>query len=197
MHHGALHWFEPAELDADRKRTYEAITGGPRAADAAELRPGDDRGRLKGPFNAMLFNPALGLVLQSVGAALRVETSLSTRLRELAILTVAAERHSDYEWFVHERLARAAGFSDDELATLRAGREPSTLPPTERLARAVVLELDTARDLNEEVLRRALATFGEIGLVELVYLVGYYQLLALGMQVFRTPLPDDVSPPFV
>lgn len=196
MRHGALHWFELDELDADQRRTYEAITGGPRAGTGPAARFTDVRGRLEGPFNAMLASPRLGFAVQSVGAALRYQTSLGERLRELAILTVAADQRSDYEWFVHEQLAPSAGLTGDELATILRGDEPGTLSPDERLARSVVLELVSSHRLEEDVLERALAAFGEVGLVELVSLVGYYQLLAMSMHVFRTPLPEGASSPF-
>ncbi len=196
MQHGALHWFEPRELDPERRRTYEAITAGPRAVSARELCLVDDAGRLEGPFNAMLFSPGLGLAVQAVGSALRFGTTLSARLRELAVLTVAVSLRCDYEWFVHERLARAAGFTDEELETMSSGGEPVSFSSDERLARAVVLDLANAHDLAEETLERARAVFGDVALVELVNLVGYYQLLALGMRVFRTPLPGGVASPF-
>ena len=196
MRHGMVHWFEPGELDEDRRRTYEAIVRGPRAGSAPAARFTDDQGRLEGPFNAMLVNPVLGLAVQSVGAALRYRTSLSERLRELAILTVAAEERSGFEWLVHERLAPAAGISRDELAVLHGGGEPPTLSPEERLAREVVLEMARTHHLGDGLVARAVEVLGEVGLVELVDLVGYYQLLAMSMHVLRTPLPEGAAPPF-
>ncbi|HTX02020.1 MAG TPA: carboxymuconolactone decarboxylase family protein, partial [Acidimicrobiales bacterium] len=156
----------------------------------------DELGRLQGPFNAMLVSPKVGLALQAVGAALRFESGLAGRVRELATLLVAAEARCDYEWLMHEGLARSAGVSDEELASLREGGVPPTLSDDERLARQVVLELARQQRLGDDLLERAHHVFGERGIVELVDLVGYYQLLAMGLQVFRTPLPDGASPPF-
>ncbi len=195
MKHGALYWYEPGDLDDEQRLTYEAIVGGPRATTATAAPVVDDRGRLHGPFNAMLVNPRLGMALQAVGASLRFETSLDDRLRELAVLTVARAQGSQYEWHVHERLGRAAGLTDDELATMAAGGEPVSLSPREQLARALVIELVERHEIDEALLGSALDTFGEVALVELVVLAGYYQLLATGMHVLRTPLPDGASPP--
>lgn len=69
---------------------------GPRAAESSFVLT-DAEGRLEGPFNTMLLNPELGQSLQSVGSVIRYRTSLTDREREIAILAVAAERHSDYE----------------------------------------------------------------------------------------------------
>ena len=43
----------------------------------------DDQGRLQGPFNAMLFHPAIGMALQELGRALRFSGELPPRAREI------------------------------------------------------------------------------------------------------------------
>ena len=60
------------------------------------------------------------------------------------------------------------------------------------LVRALVLE----RDLNDAAYAAASARLGTPQLIELIALVGYYDLLALSLRVFRTPLPAGVPPPF-
>lgn len=196
MRHGLLHWYEPGELDDGQRATYEAIAGGPRAHSATIAPFVDGRGRLEGPFNAMLVNPLLGMAVQSVGAALRYQTSLDDRLREMAILTVAVEERSDFEWWVHDALSGAVGVTDGERAALRGGRAPDTLSTAERLAREVVLTLLRRRRLDDDLIATATAALGETALVELVYLTGYYSLLSMTLHAFRTPLPRGADPPF-
>src|SRR5579875_2351456 len=90
---------DPASLDPAQEELRARIADGPRAADRSRSPIADERGRLLGPFNAMLFNPELGDPLQGLGAALRYRTSLSDRQRELAILRLAATLESGFEWF--------------------------------------------------------------------------------------------------
>jgi alkylhydroperoxidase family enzyme len=195
VRHGRLPWFHPDELDAERRAVYDAIAGGPRAAGPQVFRLTDDRGRLEGPFNAMLASPGLGMALQELGAAVRYRTALTDRSREIAVLTLAALRRSDFEWYAHERVGRRAGLTEEELAALRAGRAPATLSDVERAVLDVSRSLAVDGDLDEQAYATAEAVLGQDTLVELVLLVGYYDLLALSLRVFRTPLPaGEVSP---
>jgi 4-carboxymuconolactone decarboxylase len=100
--------YRPSELDDAQRDLYDAITGGPRAAKPRPFPLTDAEGRLNGPFNAMLAAPPLGQALQRLGAAVRYETSLSARVREMAILAVAAHWDSAFERYAHEAVGRTA-----------------------------------------------------------------------------------------
>ena len=194
--HGRLPWLRPDQLDEPRRHVYEAIAGGPRAAGPQAFRLTDDDGRLEGPFNAMLVSPGVGMALQDLGAAIRYRTALPDRAREIAILTLAALRRSDFEWYAHERVGRRAGLTDDELAALLRGEEPSGLSEAELAVLRTTAALGADGDLDDEQFARAEATLGREQLAELVVLVGYYDLLALSLRVWRTPLPAGENSPF-
>jgi 4-carboxymuconolactone decarboxylase len=177
----------PDQLDGLQAALYAEITGGPRAADRGRSPIVDDEGHLLGPFNAMLYNPALGDPMQGLGAAIRYRTSLDAATREVATLVVAATLDSAFEWFAHERLARGAGVSEETIARIADGREPDgedALPY--RAARELIAEGDLSDDLFAEVEQR----FGTTGCVELVVLVGYYRMLALMLRTFRVSAPS-------
>lgn len=192
--HGRLAWPRPEELDASRREVYDAIASGPRATGPFQLV--DPEGRLEGPFNAMLVSPGVGLALQELGAAVRYRTSLSDRAREIAILALAALRRSDYEWYAHERVGRRAGLSDEEMATLQEGGSPATFSEQERDVLAAARDLATLGDLDDDAFAAAESALGREMLAELIVLVGYYDLLALSLRVWRTPLPAGELSPF-
>jgi 4-carboxymuconolactone decarboxylase len=192
--HGRLPWPRPEELDAPRRAVYDAVVDGPRASGPFQLT--DAEGRLEGPFNAMLVSPGVGLALQQLGAAVRYRTSLSDRARELAILALAAIRRSDFEWYAHERVGRGAGLSDAELVALRDGGCAETFSDQERAVLEAIRALATTGDLDDEAFSAAQSALGREALAELVVLVGYYDLLALSLRVWRTPLPAGETPPF-
>jgi len=50
--------------------------------------------------------------------------------------------------------------------------------------------------ISDDMHARALAVFGEQGLVELVGVIGYYHLVSLTLNAFNVPLPDGVEKPF-
>jgi len=186
----------PALLDDEQREVYEAITGGPRRIGRPPaLRFRDDEGRLLGPFNAMLYSPAVGLALQELGAALRFRGRFTTRQREITTLVIAAHERSDYEWYAHERLGREAGLTDDELTALRSGRDPVFADVRERIVYEATRELIADGDISDPLYVEAVATLGRPSVVELVTLVGYYTALALQLRVFRVGVPEGEPAP--
>ena len=182
--------FEPPALDAEQRSLYDAIAGGRRAQGPQLFRLADADGRLEGPFNAFLLQPRLGSALQALGAAVRYDTGLDDRCREIAILIVAAHWRSDFEWHAHEAVGRAAGLGDAELAALREGRH-AELAGRESVVARTAAALVTRGDLDDAEYGEAVGHFGPAGLFELLTLVGYYATLALQLRVFRVPAPDS------
>jgi 4-carboxymuconolactone decarboxylase len=178
-----LSGLRPGELDDEQAGVYDAITGGPRAAGAFPL--ADEEGRLRGPFNAMLLSPPVGLALQAVGAAVRYHTILTDRVREMAILVVAVHWGSTFEREAHEVIGRGCGLTEAELSELLAGGLPALDDPGERAAVRATAALTAAGTLTDEEYRDAVAALGERGLFELTTLVGYYATLALQLRVFQ------------
>jgi 4-carboxymuconolactone decarboxylase len=181
----------PEQLDDDQRALYDEIAGGPRSTGPQLFELVDRQGRLNGPFGIMLHSPAVGGALQSVGAAVRYSSVLSDRVRELAILAVAAHWDSDFERYSHVPLALHAGLTEAEVAGLVAGGEVSFADPVERAVHRVVRALLHAADLTDEEYAAGREAIGEQGLVELTTLVGYYATLALQLRVFRVGAPAD------
>ncbi|MBG0830069.1 carboxymuconolactone decarboxylase family protein [Planomonospora sp. ID67723] len=174
----------PQDLDDEQAEVYRAVTGGPRAAGPQAFPLTDGWGRLRGPFNAMLLSPPVGLALQEVGAAVRYGSVLTGRIREMAILTVAAHWGSDFERESHEAVGRTCGLTEEEIAALREGGLPDLADPDERAAVRATAALTGAGALTDEEYGEAVAAMGERGLFELTTLVGYYATLALQLRVF-------------
>ena len=91
----------------------------------------------------MLRSPAVGTAQQELGAAIRYRTRFTDRMRELAILLVAARWDSAFERESHEAIARA-----HRVQRRRARRDPRAAmspasPSDERVVgRAAVALLD-------------------------------------------------------
>ena len=184
---------EPSSLDDEQRSLYDAIAGGRRAQGPQLFRLTDEAGRLEGPFNAFLLQPRLGSVLQAVGSSVRYDTGLDDRCREIAILVVAAHWRSDFEWYAHEAVGRAAGLEDDELAAVQEGRH-AALAGRESVVARTAAALLARGDLDDAEYREAVDHVGPAGLFELLTLVGYYATLALQLRVFRIPAPDGPAP---
>ncbi|WP_284741547.1 carboxymuconolactone decarboxylase family protein [Amycolatopsis sp. RTGN1] len=178
----------PADLDDDQRALREAIAGGPRAGGPFPLT--DAAGALTGPFNAMLFAPPAGQALQRLGAAVRYETALPDRVRELAILAVAARWDCAFERYAHEPAARAAGVTGAQLAAIAARTPPAGLDEGEAAALRFVLALLDG-DVDDVTYAECVPIIGNRVAVELTTLVGYYATLALQLRVFRVTVPVE------
>ena len=194
--HGRLPWFAPGDLNDGARALYERIAGGPRSQGPQAFPLVDDEGRLHGPFNAMLLSPEIGSALQELGSAIRYRSVLPARVREIAILELAVLRACAFEWYAHERVGKQSGLSGAEIAAIRDATAAPTFDGAETLTRSLVRRLATQRDLDDGEAAAAIAAFGERGLAELIALVGYYDLLALSLSVWRTPLPPGEESPF-
>jgi 4-carboxymuconolactone decarboxylase len=179
----------PSALDDEQRSLYDAIAGGRRAQGRQQFRLVDEEGRLEGPFNAFLLQPRLGSALQALGSSVRYDTELDDRCREIAILVVAACWQSDFEWYAHEAVGRAAGLGDTELAAVRDGRH-AVLTGREAVVARTAAALLKRGDLDDAEYREVVDQVGAEGLFELLTLVGYYATLALQLRVFRVTAPD-------
>jgi 4-carboxymuconolactone decarboxylase len=177
------------QMTVDQVDLYRDILSGPRGQGPRAIQLSDGTGGLAGPFNAMLYAPAVGHALQELGATIRFRTKLTPRVRELAILVVAQVWDCGYERASHEPIGREAGLTEPEIEALRSGQDPEFTDPTERVAYSVTRALTVPADLDDQEYAAAISAFGEEGLVELSTLVGYYATLALQMRIFRVPAP--------
>ncbi|MGW3917520.1 carboxymuconolactone decarboxylase family protein [Streptomyces sp. NPDC005070] len=183
----------PHELDPAQRVLYDAIAGGPRADGPQLFSLTDGEGRLNGPFNAMLHAPAVGSALQELGSALRYRSTLSGRVREMAVLIVAAHWDCAFERYAHEPIGRAAGLSDAELTAIRSGTAPEVSDHAEAAAVDLVTALVATGDADDVIFGRAVSLNGTEAVVELTTLVGYYATLALQLRVFRVGQPGDLA----
>jgi 4-carboxymuconolactone decarboxylase len=188
-HHPRSQPLRPSELTPEQAQVYEHIIGGPRGGGPRLFDLTDTEGRLNGPFNAMLLAPGLGDALQELGARVRYRTSLSDRIREMAILAVATHWKSDFERYAHEAIGRAAGLTEHEIHALRDLLALRPEDPHESAALDLVRSLLVDGDLDDDAWSAVRGELSEVEVFELTTLVGYYVSLALLMRVFRVGLP--------
>jgi len=152
-----------------------------------------DDGTLMGPFNAWVTAPGIGGRLAELGAALRFASSIERRLLEVAIITVGAYWHSEFEWWAHSRMALQHGVSQDVVDAIARGETP-VLRDDERVVHAVARQLCDAGRVDEGTYDAARELLGERGIVELVTLCGYYTLVSFTLNAFEVPLPPGQTP---
>ena len=87
-----------------------------------------------------------------------------------------------------------AGLDPAIIAAIAEGRRPDHMDEEEATVYDFCTELNHNQSVSDPMYARALAKFGEAGVVEAASLEGYYAYLALVMNVARTPVPPGAKP---
>ena len=154
------------------------------------------RTTLNGPFNATLRSPDMGNIAQRLGEYVRFRTSLPPRLNEMAILLTAKWWSAQYEWYAHKTLALEAGLDAAVIDDIQAGRRSTRMQADERIIYDFSTELRERRRVSDGTFGAAVDLLGERGVMDLVALMGYYDLVSMALNVDRYPLPEGASLPF-
>jgi 4-carboxymuconolactone decarboxylase len=180
--------FRPDQLDGSRLLLYRSITEGPRSRGPQDFPLTDADGALRGPFGGFLLSPAVGEALQQLGAAVRYGTHLTARVREIAILAVAARRDSRFERHAHESVGRVVGLTEVEMLAIREGVSPDLDDAGESAALRINWALLDG-DVDDRTWSACVPPLDPELVFELITLVGYYSTLALQMRVLRVDPP--------
>ena len=154
----------------------------------------DADGGLVGPFNAFVHTPKIGKRLTSLGGLLRFRTSIERRLSEVAICTVGAHWHSEFEFWAHAPMALEHGVDQQVIDALRDGRPPEFERADEQIVHAVTSQLLNDRRVDPATFAEGESLLGETGMVELAALVGYYCSISMVLNLFEVPLAPGESP---
>ena len=162
----------------------------PAQRQAAEAIAAGPRGGLRGPFNAWLRSPELADRAQRLGEYLRFRSSVPKRLNELAILITARAWDAEFEWHAHYPLALRAGLDPAVAADIAAGKRPAVMAEDEAAVFDFATELRRDRRVSEAVFARAKAALGEQGVVDLIGVLGYYDLVSMTLNVAQVKPPE-------
>jgi 4-carboxymuconolactone decarboxylase len=153
-----------------------------------------ERGSMNGPYNVLLRSPEMGDLAQKYGAYLRFHSSVPKKLNEFAILITARYWNSQYEWYAHHKYGLHAGLNPGLIDALAAGKRPSPMEPDEEVVYSFCTELLSTKQVSDATFNAAKGKLGERGVVDLIGVVGYYQLVSMLLNVDGYPLPDDAKP---
>jgi 4-carboxymuconolactone decarboxylase len=154
------------------------------------------RGRIRGPYESLMHHPVLAGFVGDLGEYLRFNATLPGDVRELAILITARHVAQPFEWVSHAPIARQAGLPEDIIERIRTRGDLAALPPRYARPARLVQHVLARESIPERLQDEVRADFGVTGLVELVVLAGFYQLIAAVLFAFDAPLPDGAPAPF-
>lgn len=174
----ALEW---AQMSEEQRTMTRHVLDGPRTS-------------MAGPFNVMLRSPLMGDLAQELGAQVRFNSVLAAPLREMAILMVMRHWTSHFEWNAHKAGALSAGLDPAIVAAIAAGERPRAMQPSEAALHRFCDELLQTKRVSDDTFAAAKAAFGEQGVAEIIFTLGYYSTVSMLLNVDDHPLPEGVEP---
>jgi len=169
----------------------------------AALRPANPRhpfpsrreGRPKGLnlLGTLARHPELARAYHTFNGYILFASTLTPRQRELLVLRVAAVQGSEYEWAQHAILAGDAGLDEDEVARIIEGPDAPGWPPLDAAMVRAVDELIGEGAIGEATWSALAAELEIQQLMDLVFTVGAYEVLALALRSFDVELDDDLK----
>ena len=147
------------------------------------------------PYRAYIRNPDLAPRLSALSDYLRWNTSLPPRLSELAILITAREWTAQYEWFAHYPLALKGGLDPKVADAIAAGKRPDAMKDDEAALYDLATALYRDRKVSDSVYKAALEKFGERGIMDIIGIIGYYDLVSMTLITMQAAPPNDSVKP--
>ncbi|HEX9039969.1 MAG TPA: carboxymuconolactone decarboxylase family protein [Trebonia sp.] len=115
-------------------------------------------------------------------------STLSGRDRELATVRIAWLRRAEYEWAQHVRMAKRAGVSDEEVDAISAGPDSPVWGPRDAALLRSVDEIAADHCISDETWKQLGEHLDRKQLMDLVFTIGAYDLLAAAFNTFGVQL---------
>jgi alkylhydroperoxidase family enzyme len=138
-------------------------------------------------------HPKLAHAFHSFNGHILATTTLTPRQRELLVLRVGHVRDAVYEWKQHVVVGRRAGLGDDEIARIAEGPDAAGWTPIDAAMLRAVDELLADALVTDETWVVLAGSFDEQQLMDLVFTVGAYDILAMAFRSFGVQVDDDLQ----
>lgn len=162
--------------------------------DSAPVRRADSQPRqLPNVLTMLARYPALAKALFTFNKHLLLNTSLSDRTKELLILRIGWLRGAEYEWAQHVLSGRAAGLTHEEIEAVAEGPSAAVWKPFDATLLRAVDELHADAFVTDETWEQLSAELDERQLMDLVFTVGAYDMLAMAFNSFGLELDPGLE----
>ena len=140
-------------------------------------------GKLSNLDRLLLHSPELASGWNTFLGAVRNRLSLSPRLREIAMCSVAVLNGADYEFFHHAPEFIKAGGSQEQVDALRdvdaAARNTELFDDAERAALSLSLEMTRAVKVKDDTFAKAANALGSTAsVIELIAVIAVYNMVS-------------------
>ena len=116
---------------------------------------------------------------------------MDARRREIAVLRVAHATSAGYERAQHERLARQAGVTEEEITAIAAEEPVASLDEEANLICRVADEVSRDVRLSDETLAQMIERYGAREASDVILLVSYYNMVSRFLESTRVELEEE------
>ena len=138
-------------------------------------------------------HPALMQAYHTFNGHILYTNTLDARQRELLVLRVAARRGAEYEWRQHVYIARDLGFTDADIERVAEGPHADGWSPIDAAMLRAVDELVADAQIADDTWAVLAGELDHHQLMDLVFTVGAYDLLAMAFKSFGVEIDDDLA----
>jgi 4-carboxymuconolactone decarboxylase len=146
-----------------------------------------------GPYSLLLHMPEMAQRLEALRLYLRDEASLSPKLQELVMISVAREMGCAFIWYAHAAAARQAGVRSDIVDNIREKLPLTNLDPEEQAVVDFTRELLQQRKVSRTTFEAASTRLGQRGTMALTNLIACYAVLAYNMNTYELEAPAHAT----
>jgi 4-carboxymuconolactone decarboxylase len=149
---------------------------------------------LGGPFSVWLRMAGIGPALIDLFVAQRNQGKLEKRLFELMTLVVIRRWSAQFAWTAHGPRAQQLGIAPELVEAIRTRHVPAITREDEKLVFELTTEIMDKQGLSEATYTRAKSLLGESVLIELIFSIGFYNMVGITLTSFDVPTPDGSKP---
>jgi 4-carboxymuconolactone decarboxylase len=152
-----------------------------------------DRAEPLNVFGTLAHHPKLLAAWLPFGGRLLLGGQLDRSLTELLILRTAWNTRSDYEWGQHVKIALDLGMAREAIDLVPAGGEADGWTDLESLALRACDELHALGRVDDATFDALGAHLSTSQLLELCFLVGHYEMLAMALRTLEVELDPGLE----
>ena len=174
------------ELDGPGQDAYDRLLRG------MNSRPGNPSTEITGIYGLLLNRPELAARIGAVGDHILTDGGIELVVKEITCLAVARELNCQFEWTIHEPVARRAGVGEHVIEGVKH-RDLAALVPGERIFVDYAWQV-LRNNVTDITWHGIVKLMGEHGAVNLTVLISFTALICYCMDAFEIDLPAGALP---
>jgi alkylhydroperoxidase family enzyme len=142
-------------------------------------------------YATLMRNPDMTMGIMMSFRQLSSTLSLPERDRDILILRTAWLCYCDYVWGQHVLMGKNAGLSEEEINLIKEGAGPERWDPFNALLVRAVDEIYSDAFITDQTWKKLNEKYNEEQIMDLIFLVGQYNALAMFLNSFGVPLEHN------